>query len=195
MASQIISLTIVYSTVYSGADQRKYQSSVSLAFVWGIHWWPVNSPHKGPVTRKTFPVDDVIMNDLNECTKNCYNEQNQTKHNKIVWLLYTKIQYIPEIIHTDPCVLCFVVTFANFTHISKLLRTDHREIIWIYYFPWDNDIYGHIQQVNPLFIWPHHHKHNRTLCLLYGTYCIRRNRKGPRHNWPCVKGTHSSPFY
>ena len=38
MASQITSLTIVYSTVYSGADERKHQSSVSLAFVWGIHW-------------------------------------------------------------------------------------------------------------------------------------------------------------
>ena len=33
MASQITSLTIVYSTVYSGADQRKHQSSASLAFV------------------------------------------------------------------------------------------------------------------------------------------------------------------
>ena len=52
---------IVYSTVYPGSDQRNYQSSVSLAFVWGIHRWPVNSPHKGPVTRKTFPFDDVIM--------------------------------------------------------------------------------------------------------------------------------------
>ena len=45
MASQIASLTIVYSSVYSGADQRK----------------PVNSPHKWPVTRKIFPFDDVIM--------------------------------------------------------------------------------------------------------------------------------------
>ena len=35
IASQITSLTIVYSTVYSGADQRKHQSSVSLAFVRG----------------------------------------------------------------------------------------------------------------------------------------------------------------
>ena len=41
MASQITSLTIVYSTVHSGADQRKYQSSASLAFV-----SPVNSPKK-----------------------------------------------------------------------------------------------------------------------------------------------------
>ena len=44
-----------------GVDQRKHQSSASLAFVWGIHRGPVNSPHKGPVTRKMFPLDDVIM--------------------------------------------------------------------------------------------------------------------------------------
>ena len=61
IASQITSLTIVYSTLYSGADQRKHQSSASLAFVWGIHRGPVNSPHKGPVTRKMFPFDDIIM--------------------------------------------------------------------------------------------------------------------------------------
>ena len=45
----------------SDADQRKHQSSASLAFVWGIHRGPVNSPHKWPVTRKMFPFDDVIM--------------------------------------------------------------------------------------------------------------------------------------
>ena len=60
-ASQITSLTIVYSNVYSGADQRKHQSSASLASVRGIHRWPVNSPHKEPVTWKFFPFDDVIM--------------------------------------------------------------------------------------------------------------------------------------
>ena len=61
MASQITSLTVVYSPVYSDANQRKHQSSASLAFVWGIHqdqWIP---PHKGPVTWKMFPFDDVIM--------------------------------------------------------------------------------------------------------------------------------------
>ena len=56
MASRITSLMIVYSAVYSGADQRKHQSSASLAFV--------NSPHKRPVTRKIFPLDDVTMNVL-----------------------------------------------------------------------------------------------------------------------------------
>ena len=50
-----------YSAVYSSADQRKHQSSASLAFVRGIHRWPVNSPHKGAVTRKMFPFDYVIM--------------------------------------------------------------------------------------------------------------------------------------
>ena len=61
MVSQITSLTTVYSTVNSGADQRKHQSSASLAFVRGIHRWPVNSPYKWPVTPKMFPFDDVIM--------------------------------------------------------------------------------------------------------------------------------------
>ena len=61
IASQITSLTIVYSNVYSDADQRNHQSSASLAFVRGIHRRPVNSPHKWPVTRKMFPFDDVII--------------------------------------------------------------------------------------------------------------------------------------
>ena len=57
MASQITNFTVVYSTFYSGT----HQSSASLAFVWGIHRGPVNSPHKWPVTWKMFPFDDVIM--------------------------------------------------------------------------------------------------------------------------------------
>ena len=61
MTSQFTSLTIVYSTVYWGADQRKHPSSVTLAFVRGIHRWPVNSPHKVPVMWKMFPFDDAIM--------------------------------------------------------------------------------------------------------------------------------------
>ena len=60
-ASQITGLMIVYSMVYAGLDQRKHQSSASLAFVRGIHRWPVTSPRKGPVTPKMFPFDDVIM--------------------------------------------------------------------------------------------------------------------------------------
>ena len=61
MASQITRLTIVYSTVNSGTNKIKHQSSASLAFMRGIDRWLVNFPHKGPVTRKMFPFDDVIM--------------------------------------------------------------------------------------------------------------------------------------
>ena len=60
MASQITSLTIVYSAVYSDADQTKHQSSAPLAVVRGIHRGPMNSQHQWPVTRKMFPFDDVI---------------------------------------------------------------------------------------------------------------------------------------
>ena len=67
IASHITSLTIVYTTVYWDSDQSKHQSSASLAFVWGIHRAPVNSPHKWPVTRKMFPFHDVIMS-----TKICW---------------------------------------------------------------------------------------------------------------------------
>ena len=61
IASQITDVSIVYSTVWSSVYKKKHQSSASLAFLRGIPRWPVNSPHKGPVTRKMFPFDDVIM--------------------------------------------------------------------------------------------------------------------------------------
>ena len=62
MASQITGVSIVCWVVCSRADQSKHQSFTSLAFVRGIHRWPVDSPHKGPVTRGMFLFDDVIMN-------------------------------------------------------------------------------------------------------------------------------------
>ena len=67
LASQITSLTVVYSIVYSGVNQRKHQSSASLVFVREIHRGPVNFPHKWPVTRKMLPFDDVIMWCLGSC--------------------------------------------------------------------------------------------------------------------------------
>ena len=63
MASQITGVSTVYSTISTGADQRKHQSSKSLAFVRGIHRWLVNSPHKGLLRRKMFPFDDIILID------------------------------------------------------------------------------------------------------------------------------------
>ena len=64
MASQITNLTIVHSTVHSGADQRKQFRVIGLSA--GIHLWPVNSPHKWPITRKMFPFDDCVMYVVND---------------------------------------------------------------------------------------------------------------------------------
>ena len=103
MASQITSLTIVYSTVYSDADQRKHQSSASLAFVWGIHRGPVNSPHNWPVTRKKVPFDDVIMysqqgvtHDIKLCMIPAENDTNKT----------TKIDCLLKLIQFYHMILC-----------------------------------------------------------------------------------------
>ena len=127
VASQFTSLTIVYTTVYSDADQSKHQSSASLAFVWGIHRGPVNSPHKWPVTRKMFPFDDVIMN-----TRNFISEA--------VWSLTTKsseaCSYMIALIF-DKCVgsigaeapVKFQSDTITFKHNFAASRL--QEIVWI----------------------------------------------------------------
>ena len=98
IASQITSLTIVYSTVYSDADQRKYQSSASLAFVRGIHWRPVNSPHKWPATRKMFPFDDVIMGILGNHNVNTMKQSRTKLFGHII--AFTIVPYVYFIIHS-----------------------------------------------------------------------------------------------
>ena len=96
MASQITGVSLVYSTVCSGADQSKHQSSASLAFVRGSHRWPVNSPHIGPVTWKMFPFDDVVMR--YECETKCalmvvmrVNLWNSTKHRNLANVRYISL--------------------------------------------------------------------------------------------------------
>ena len=98
LASQLTSLTVVYSIVYSGVNQRKHQSSASLAFVREIHRGPVNFPHKWPVTRKMFPFDDVIMQSaclIKPRGVDNYNIVNTNKANTAVCVL---LSYIPDII-------------------------------------------------------------------------------------------------
>ena len=73
IAFKITSLTIVYSTIYSDAVQRKHQSSASLAFVRGIHRGPDEFPAQMASKAKMFPFDDVIMT-----------ISNQQKHNQIL---------------------------------------------------------------------------------------------------------------
>ena len=111
-------------TVYPGADQRKHQSSASLAFVRGIYRWPVNSPHKGPVTGNMFSFDDVIM--IGEI-KSRYSERL-----KQMLSLYT--EYIPSNMHTT--LLCYqfiVVKCDSFTHILQGCFTGIGEIVWDWY--------------------------------------------------------------
>ena len=111
-------------TVYPGADQRKHQSSASLAFVRGIYRWPVNSPHKGPVTRNMFSFDDVIM--IGEI-KSRYSERL-----KQMLSLYT--EYIPSNMYTT--LLCYqfiVVKYDSFTHILQGCFTGIGEIVWDWY--------------------------------------------------------------
>ena len=88
MASQITSLTIDCSTVYPGADQRKHQSWASLAFVQGIHQWPVDSLHKWPVTQKMFPLDDVTMEVLHQVRGKCSTRESLD----YILILHIKIQ-------------------------------------------------------------------------------------------------------
>ena len=108
IASQITSLAIVYSSVYSGIDQRKHQSSASLAYVWGIHRRPVNSPHKGPVTQKMIPFDDVIMQNAHRvklrmycprilCVVSAYNHDDviEWKHSPRYWPFVRGIHWSP----------------------------------------------------------------------------------------------------
>ena len=115
--SQITSFTIVYSTVYSCTDQRKHQSSASLAFVRGIHQWTVNSPHKWPVTRKMFPFDDVIMWAHKQFATLCHTllfiptHQHSTSH---------------ELLRIADC--AFVCQFAPASKARKCVNTAHKYV-------------------------------------------------------------------
>ena len=96
IASQITSLMIVFSTVYLDTDQRKHQSSASLAFGWGIHRMLVNSLHKWPVMRKMFLFDDVIM-----------------------WILHSRLLTKADSVN----VLCGVILLQHSLFSLKLLTT------------------------------------------------------------------------
>ena len=95
MASQITLVSIVYSTVCSDTDQGKHQIFAALAFVRGIHRWPANSPHKGPVTRKIFPFDDVIMENA------FWSKTSSLLLYLVLWLLIYWFHLALEYLHTQ----------------------------------------------------------------------------------------------
>ena len=105
-----------------GVDQRKYQSSPSQAFVRGIHRWPVNSPHKGPVARKMFPFDNVIMK---QCQRALDSQQilhifplGESKQNGPVMKMAEKIDYVNSRLD---CNSLYVVQESHWTSINKCL--------------------------------------------------------------------------
>ena len=126
MVCQITSSTIVYSAVYSGADQRKHQSSASLAFVRGINRWSVISQHKGPVTRKMFPFGDVTMQYqsysceillVGACGLKWVNILLYPSHNEVVWGVYWFHSVRPSVCPSVrpsrmPCPLCIIYSYG-----------------------------------------------------------------------------------
>ena len=119
MASQITSLTIVYSTVYSGTDERKHESSASLAFVRGIHRGPVNSPHKWPVARKMCPFDDVIMPSVSNSIPHSSSEHvNSSWHD--YYIVYFACMWLSIFIIEAPKILCISGIMNNLCNFVLL---------------------------------------------------------------------------
>ena len=109
--SQITGVSSIYSTVCSGADQRKYQRSASLAFVRGIHRSPVNYLHKGPKTRKMFPFNDVIVHPL--CATGLGWPFTLQKYTCVKWTLYYS-HWSNTSVHTCHISLYFVIEKVAF---------------------------------------------------------------------------------
>ena len=205
IASQITSLMIVYSIVYSDADQRKHQSSVSLALVRGSHRGPVNSPHKWPVTRKMFPFDDVIMFPKLWAVWSLFVllvhglDESESHHvvpdevdMAFLWLIVAKwiwavlrilvnITVYPKKNAHGFCfaVLCCGYTLTDFPISIRLTSL----ALWQY-----NDCpsasKATLMNMDKHFMWIHYErlhnhnkaKHNKTVCIFLGIYCIAGNR-------------------
>ena len=114
IASQITSLTIVYSIFYSDADQRKHQSSASLAFVRGIN--------RGP--RKMLPFDDVIMcQRFCEISRHCMFPNTDILSTFVilhfVFLFFFIVNRHDEIRHVLSFSLCFGDPWKNFITLNE----------------------------------------------------------------------------
>ena len=94
MASQITGVSIVCSTVCSSADKRKHQSSASLAFLRGIHRWPVVSPHKGPVTWKCIHLMTSSWHSIYpNLSLKLYDDMMSTAHGVISLEIHTQVGF------------------------------------------------------------------------------------------------------
>ena len=110
-------------------DERKHQSSASLALLRGIHRWPVNIPHKGQITRNIFTFDDVTMSRKILTSLNlCFFSSSCISFNAH---LNTKLQFKM----TNPLHILHGLT-EDTLHIRKLYTTDCERSIGIRRWPW-----------------------------------------------------------
>ena len=141
LASQITSLATVYSIVYYDADQRKHQSSASPAFVRGIHRWLVNSPHKGPVTRKMFLFDYVIM---------CCSQQSYS-YGWVWYFLHNFVPYIHDWTLELSALNRIYITWCILLRVAYLWAPIRRQaIIWTTQYA----CMLHPASISPIQIWP-----------------------------------------
>ena len=180
IASQITSLAIVYSTVYSDADQRKHQSTPSLAFVRGIHRWPVNSPHKWPVTRNMLPFDDLIM--LGSPIRTWMTLSGEYDY------CWPATVYPKKYAHG----FCFAVLCCGYTLTDVPISIRLTSLAL-----WQSDdcpsaSKATLMNMDKYFIWIHYErshnhnkaKHNKTVCIFLGIYCSRRGARDNLILWP-----------
>ena len=126
MPSQITGVPIVYSTVCSGVDQRKHQSSVSPVFVRGIHRWPMDSPHKGSVTRKMFLFDYVFV----MCGGLNLRQRKSLVHEQLRRYIYIHI-YIIYGVYSKRYAHASIMTSSNetFPAFLAIVRGIHRSMV------------------------------------------------------------------
>ena len=157
IASQITSLAIVYSIVYSDVDQRKHQSSASLAFAWGIHRGPVNSPHKWPVTRKMFPFDDVIMHGVS-IHLDCLFK----RFLRLTWKKTSKISTLLVLCRGNPLLTCSAESISIII-MSLWNKTQQHSVHPI---TWLNILYLNAVQFYSIYEWFHISSIYKS-CILY----------------------------
>ena len=132
-------VSIVCSIVCSGADLRKHQRSASLAFGRGIHWSPVDSPHKGPVTRKMFPIFDVIISKWGCCNTGYSSKTHiELKSHEISLFIVRRAGLM--ISQQDPEMWWFVPFICAWLYVSFLLfclifvySSQYSFLFWIMY--------------------------------------------------------------
>ena len=106
----------VHSTICSDADQRKHQSFASLAFASGIHWSPVDSPHKGSVTWKIFLVDAVI-----KWTKHFLYQQYHSKQLTAIYLELSPSKYRIQLLNFMKYIAPKTLLPSNMSDLPKVL--------------------------------------------------------------------------